>query len=83
MAPGTRAVPGCLISLGLGAVTMLYRLYFYDVTGHSGAVQSFECISDAAACEIAEEQAGERPFELWQCDRMVIKRMIQEPPVQL
>lgn len=59
---------------------MDYRLYIYDVTGQIGAAQSFECRNDADACKIAEEQAGERSFELWNRDRMVIKRTIEELP---
>lgn len=55
-----------------------YRIYYLDAAEGQHAVVPFEARSDAEAYNAAKTHAGQRPFELWHRDRLVIRRVVTE-----
>lgn len=53
---------------------MEYRLYFLDPADHIRGVEPFEAESDAIAIDIMERLTKFRPAELWNRDRLVVRR---------
>jgi hypothetical protein len=57
---------------------MEYRVYFLDSSSHSTGVRPFECDCDDLAIPFAEQSADKQPFELWNRDRLVVRRWVTE-----
>ena len=55
-----------------------YRIYFLDAAEGEHSVVPFEARSDAEAYTAAKGHAGPRSFELWNRDRLVIRRVAPE-----
>lgn len=52
-----------------------YRLYYLDTEHHIRDVLPFETVSDEVAVEIAQRRSKGRPIELWNRDRLVLRRI--------
>ena len=55
-----------------------YRIYFLDAVEGEHSVVPFEARSDAEAYAAAKNHAGSRAFELWNQDRLVIRKVSSE-----
>ena len=55
-----------------------YRIYYLDAAEGEHTVVPFEARSDAEAYNAAKTHAGQRPFELWHRDRLVVRRVVSE-----
>jgi hypothetical protein len=55
-----------------------YRIYFLDAAEGEHSVIPFEARTDAEAYAAAKDHAGARPFELWNKDRLVIRRVASD-----
>ena len=55
---------------------MDYRLFYLGPTERIKDVGQINSETDAEACESAALLAGDRPFELWRGERMVIRRLL-------
>lgn len=53
---------------------MYYRLYFYDNADDLTNVFPFNCVNDTLAQSIAEMHAQGTTYELWNQDRLVIRK---------
>jgi hypothetical protein len=54
---------------------MDYRLYFLGADHRIKDVEIFKTEDDDQAVVFATEQAGDRPIELWNLDRMVMRQV--------
>ena len=57
---------------------MEYRLYFLGADHHINDVEPFKEEDDDQAIEYAVEQARDRPIELWNLGRMVMRKIPSE-----
>jgi hypothetical protein len=53
-----------------------YRLYFLDASEHITSLLEIEAADDKSAIVAAEQGANGDPFELWQRDRLVLRRWL-------
>jgi hypothetical protein len=53
-----------------------YRLYFLDDSEHIAALLEIEAADDKLAVLAAEQGANGASFELWQRDRLVLRRWL-------
>jgi hypothetical protein len=53
---------------------MEYRLYFLDSTDHIRSVAPFVANTDEIAIEVAERLTRGKPLEMWNRDRLVMRR---------
>jgi hypothetical protein len=53
-----------------------YRLYFLDASEHITGLLELEAVDDKSAILAAEQGANGEPFELWQRDRLVLRRWL-------
>ena len=53
---------------------MEYRLYFLNQSDHIMEFLAFEAADDSAAVTTARARSRGRPMELWQRDRLVMRR---------
>jgi hypothetical protein len=53
-----------------------YRLYFLDPSEHITSLLEIEADDDKSAIVTAEQGANGESFELWQRDRLVLRRWL-------
>jgi hypothetical protein len=55
-----------------------YRQYFLDISDHIRGMKEFNSSEDTAAVQVADENANGAAYELWDQDRLVVRRDIKQ-----
>ena len=53
-----------------------YRLYFLDLSDHIRGMKEFNSPDDTTAVQFADRNANGTAYELWELDRLVVRRDI-------